>query len=98
LKSVDEVAYGFLTVANESMCRPIREMTQSKGYNTSQHTLACFGGAGSQHACAIAKNLGIKKVWIHKYSSVLSAYGLSTADVVQELQEPLLIFIMMRVL
>jgi len=88
LKSVDEVAYGFLTVANESMCRPIREMTQSKGYNTSQHTLACFGGAGSQHACAIAKNLGIKKVWIHKYSSVLSAYGLSTADVVQELQEP----------
>ncbi|ORX57697.1 hydantoinase B/oxoprolinase [Piromyces finnis] len=87
-KTVDEVAYGFLTVANEAMCRPIREMAQSKGYNTSQHVLACFGGAGSQHACAIAKNLGIKKVWIHKYASVLSAYGLSTADVVYELQEP----------
>jgi len=88
LKTVDEVAYGFLTVANEAMCRPIREMTQSKGYNTSEHVLACFGGAGSQHACAIAKNLGIRRVWIHKYASVLSAYGLSTADVVQELQEP----------
>lgn len=87
-KTIEEVAYGFLTVANEAMCRPIREMTQSKGYNTSQHVLACFGGAGSQHACAIAKNLGIKKVWIHKYASVLSAYGLSSADVVQELQEP----------
>jgi len=43
---------------------------------------------GSQHACAIAKNLGIKKVWIHKYASVLSAYGLSSADVVEEFQEP----------
>ncbi|ORX77294.1 hypothetical protein BCR32DRAFT_223520 [Anaeromyces robustus] len=87
-KTIDEVAYGFLKVANEAMCRPIREMTQSKGYNTSQHVLACFGGAGSQHACAIAKNLGIKKVWIHKYASVLSAYGLNNADVVQEIQEP----------
>ena len=48
-KSVDEVAYGFLTVANEAMCRPIREMTQSKGYNTSQHVLACFGGAVSNY-------------------------------------------------
>jgi len=47
LKTVDEVAYGFLTVANEAMCRPIREMTQSKGYNTSEHVLACFGGAVS---------------------------------------------------
>lgn len=87
-KTIDEVAYGFLSVANEAMCRPIREMTQSKGYDTSQHILACFGGAGAQHACSIAKNLGIKKVWIHKYASVLSAYGLNTADVVQEMQEP----------
>jgi 5-oxoprolinase (ATP-hydrolysing) len=51
LLSVEEVCLGFLDVANESMCRPIRQITESKGYNTSDHNLASFGGAGGQHAC-----------------------------------------------
>ncbi len=46
-KTVEEIAYGFVSVANESMCRPIREITQTKGYHASQHALACFGGAVS---------------------------------------------------
>ena len=50
--------------------------------------LACFGGAGGQHACAIAKSLGIKKIMVNRYSGILSAYGLSLADVVYEKQEP----------
>ncbi|KAI8808820.1 Hydantoinase B/oxoprolinase-domain-containing protein [Cladochytrium replicatum] len=87
-RSLDEVAYGFVKVANEAMCRPIRALTQAKGYDTSNHILASFGGAGGQHACAIARSLGIKTILIHKYSSILSAFGLSLADVVQELQEP----------
>ena len=61
LLSVEEVCLGFLDVANESMCRPIRQITESKGYNTSDHNLASFGGAGGQHACvSTAQNfLGI---------------------------------------
>uniref|UniRef100_A0A4W3GQN2 5-oxoprolinase, ATP-hydrolysing n=2 Tax=Callorhinchus milii TaxID=7868 RepID=A0A4W3GQN2_CALMI len=86
--SAEEVAMGFLQVANEAMCRPIRALTQAKGHDTSQHTLACFGGAGGQHACAIARSLGMKTVFIHKYSGILSAYGMALADVVQECQEP----------
>ncbi|MCJ8738120.1 hypothetical protein PDJAM_G00031930, partial [Pangasius djambal] len=86
--SVEEVAMGFIRVANEAMCRPIRALTQAKGHDTSQHALACFGGAGGQHACAIARTLGMKTVYIHKYSGVLSAYGLALADVVEEVQEP----------
>jgi 5-oxoprolinase (ATP-hydrolysing) len=43
--TVDEVAYGFLRVANESMCRPIRALTQAKGHDTRNHILASFGGA-----------------------------------------------------
>ncbi|XP_072234316.1 5-oxoprolinase isoform X2 [Leuresthes tenuis] len=86
--SVEEVAMGFIRVANEAMCRPIRALTQAKGHDTSQHVLACFGGAGGQHACAIARSLGMKTVFIHKYSGVLSAYGLALADVVEEVQEP----------
>lgn len=86
--SVEEVAMGFIRVANEAMCRPIRALTQAKGHDTSQHVLACFGGAGGQHACAIARALGMKTVFIHKYSGVLSAYGMALADVVEEVQEP----------
>ncbi|XP_029101963.1 5-oxoprolinase isoform X2 [Scleropages formosus] len=86
--AVEEVAMGFIRVANEAMCRPIRALTQAKGHDTSQHVLACFGGAGGQHACAIARALGMKSVFIHKYSGVLSAYGLALADVVEEVQEP----------
>ncbi|XP_070160046.1 5-oxoprolinase isoform X1 [Polyergus mexicanus] len=86
--SVDEVAMGFIRVANETMCRPIRALTQAKGYDTSRHVLACFGGAGGQHACAIARSLGISTVFVHKYAGILSAYGMALADVVEEAQEP----------
>ncbi|XP_029678824.1 5-oxoprolinase isoform X1 [Formica exsecta] len=86
--SVDEVAMGFIRVANETMCRPIRALTQAKGYDTSRHVLACFGGAGGQHACAIARSLGISTVFVHKYAGILSAYGMALADVVEEVQEP----------
>ncbi|KAK9447465.1 Hydantoinase B/oxoprolinase-domain-containing protein [Limtongia smithiae] len=86
--SVDQVAHGFIKVADETMIRPIRALTEAKGYDTSKHRLATFGGAGGQHAVAIAEALGISQILVHKYSSVLSAYGMALADVVQEVQEP----------
>lgn len=86
--TVEEVALGYVRVANEAMCRPIRNLTEGKGYDTRKHILACFGGAGGQHACAIARSLGIKKIIINRFSGILSAYGLSLADVVHEKQEP----------
>lgn len=86
--SVEEVALGFIRVANEAMCRPIRALTQSKGLDTAQHVLACFGGAGGQHACSIARELGMRKVLVHKYAGILSAYGMALADVVHEAQQP----------
>ncbi|KAJ3786784.1 5-oxoprolinase [Lentinula aff. detonsa] len=86
--SLDEVVYGFIKVANETMCRPIRALTEARGYATSKHVLASFGGAGGQHACEIAMLLGIDTILIHRYSSILSAYGLALADRAYELQEP----------
>ncbi|EPB69795.1 hydantoinase/oxoprolinase [Ancylostoma ceylanicum] len=86
--TTEEVALGFITVANEEMCRPIRALTQARGFDTSAHVLACFGGAGGQHACAVAQLLGVRRVVIHKYSSLLSAYGIALAKVVSEVQEP----------
>lgn len=86
--STDEVAYGFIKIANETMTRPIRSLTEAKGHDTSKHRLATFGGAGGQHAVAIAESLGIRQVLVHRYSSVLSAYGMALADVVDEAQVP----------
>ncbi|KAI2795311.1 hypothetical protein POX_a01917 [Penicillium oxalicum] len=86
--SPEEVALGFLKVADESMARPIRNLTEARGFETASHHLACFGGAGGQHACSVALSLGISRIIIHKYSSVLSAYGLALAEVVKESQEP----------
>ncbi|KAI0111067.1 hydantoinase B/oxoprolinase [Nemania sp. FL0031] len=86
--TVEEVAAGFLDVANEAMCRPIRTLTEAKGYDASLHNLASFGGAGGQHACDIARKLGVSRVLIHKYSSILSAYGMSLAQVVNEQRSP----------
>lgn len=70
------------------MCRPIRTLTEAKGYDAGLHNLASFGGAGGQHACDISKALGVSRVLIHKHSSVLSAYGMALADVVHEERSP----------
>ena len=86
--SPEAVAMGFIRVANEAMCRPIRALTQGKGFDARHHSLACFGGAGGQHACAIARSLGMKTVYVHKYAGILSAYGMALADVVTEVQVP----------
>lgn len=87
--SMEEVALGFIRVANESMCRPIRSITEGKGLDSSSHVLSCFGGAGGQHACAVAKSLNITKVFVHRFSGIVSAYGMALADVVTEAQEPI---------
>ncbi len=86
--SVEETVLGFLEVANEVMVRPIREVSVMRGYDIKEHVLATFGGAGSQHACAIARILGISTIFIHRFSGILSAYGIGLADAVVEKQEP----------
>ncbi|KAH8680784.1 Hydantoinase B/oxoprolinase-domain-containing protein [Xylariales sp. PMI_506] len=83
----EQVAYGFIKVANESMCRPIRNATEARGFASQDHNLVSFGGAGGQHACAIASNLGIQRILIHRYSSLLSAYGIGLAEISSEVME-----------
>lgn len=71
-----ETAAGFLTVANEIMAAAIKEISVSKGFNIRQYALLSFGGAGGQHACAIASLLDITKTIIHPLSGLMSAYGI----------------------
>ncbi|MGP0566371.1 MULTISPECIES: hydantoinase B/oxoprolinase family protein [unclassified Nitrospina] len=86
--SLEAIALGFVEVANETMARPIRELSIARGHDVRTHALACFGGAGGQHACAIARSLGIRRILIHRFAGILSAYGLALADVVVEKEEP----------
>jgi 5-oxoprolinase (ATP-hydrolysing) len=78
--SPEEVAAGFVRIANESMVKPIKEISVSRGYDVQDYALACFGGAGAQHACAIATMLGMRSILIHPLAGVLSAYGMGLAD------------------
>ena len=84
----EEVAAGFLNIANETMSRPIRNATEARGYAPERHNLVSFGGAGGQHACAIADKLGIRRVLIHKLSSLLSAHGIAHAELQYEASAP----------
>jgi 5-oxoprolinase (ATP-hydrolysing) len=77
--SPEEVAMGFIRIANETMVRPILETSAEKGFRPSEHSLACFGGAGAQHACSIARSLGIRRVLIPANAGILSAVGISLA-------------------
>lgn len=82
--SATELAAGFIRIANENMVTPIKEISVSRGFNIQEHALICFGGAGAQHACAIADSLGIRTIVIHPLAGVLSAYGIGVAQLAQE--------------
>ncbi|WP_293353532.1 MULTISPECIES: hydantoinase B/oxoprolinase family protein [unclassified Microcoleus] len=80
-RTPEQVAEGFLAIAVEKMANAVKKISLQRGYDVSEYTLCCFGGAGGQHACAIADCLGMKRVFIHPYAGVLSAYGMGLADV-----------------
>jgi 5-oxoprolinase (ATP-hydrolysing) len=79
--SVEEIAEGFLSIAVENMANAIKKISVQRGYDVSDYTLVCFGGAGGQHACLVADRLGIGRIHIHPHAGVLSAVGIGLADV-----------------
>ena len=80
-KSLEEIADGFLDIAVDNMAAAIRKISIARGHDVTRYTLACFGGAGGQHACRVADALGIERILIHPLAGVLSAYGIGIADV-----------------
>ena len=81
LLSPEKTAEGFLRVAVENMANAIKKISVQRGYDVTQYTLNCFGGAGGQHACLVADALGMKRVFLHPFAGVLSAYGMGLADI-----------------
>ncbi|MEJ6388343.1 hydantoinase B/oxoprolinase family protein [Gymnodinialimonas ulvae] len=80
-KSVEDLAEGFLRIAVENMANAIKKISVQRGYDVTQYTMNCFGGAGGQHACLVADALGMERIFIHPFAGVLSAFGMGLADI-----------------
>ena len=74
------LAEGFLQIAVQNMANAIKRISVARGYDVTQYTLQCFGGAGGQHAALVADALGMTRVFVHPLAGVLSAYGMGLAD------------------
>ena len=80
-RSPEELAHGCLAIANDNMANAIKEISVQRGIDVTHYALCCFGGAGSAAPAKWRISLGIGRVFIHPYASVLSAYGMGLADV-----------------
>jgi 5-oxoprolinase (ATP-hydrolysing) len=78
----EEVAAGFIEIAVANMASAIKKISVQRGYDVTEYLLNVFGGAGGQHACAVADELGMSQILIHPLAGVLSAYGIGLADII----------------
>ncbi|WP_351224365.1 hydantoinase B/oxoprolinase family protein [Streptomyces sp. NPDC002133] len=79
-RSPEEVAAGFLEIAVLNMANAVKKISVQRGHDVTRYALTSFGGAGGQHACAVADALGIDTVVAPPLAGVLSAYGIGLAD------------------
>jgi len=78
--SPEQVAQGFIDIANANMADAIKKISVQRGYDVTRYALTVFGGAGGQHACAVADALAMSTVLVHPFAGVLSAYGMGLAE------------------
>ncbi|MFV6032977.1 hydantoinase B/oxoprolinase family protein [Streptomyces sp. NPDC056264] len=79
-RTAEEVAAGFLEIAVLNMANAVKKISVQRGHDITRYALTSFGGAGGQHACAVADALGVDTVLVPPLAGVLSAYGIGLAD------------------
>lgn len=79
-RTPEQVAEGFLRIAVANMANAVKKISVQKGHDITRYALTTFGGAGGQHACAVADELGIRTVLVPPMAGVLSALGIGLAD------------------
>jgi 5-oxoprolinase (ATP-hydrolysing) len=79
-RTAQQLAEGFIAIAVANMAHAIRQISVQKGRNPADFVLTSFGGAGGQHACLVADELGMETIFVHPLAGVLSAYGMGLAD------------------
>ncbi|MCF6236645.1 MAG: hydantoinase B/oxoprolinase family protein [Gammaproteobacteria bacterium] len=80
-ESIEKLALGALEIAVSNMANAIKTISVQRGYDLNDYILTCFGGAGGQHACQVADALFIRKILLHPYAGVLSAFGMGLAEI-----------------
>ena len=82
--AVEDAAAGIHRVVNAQMAEGIRLVSVRQGFDPREFTLVAMGGAGPLHACALAADLGIRRVVVPRHPGVLSAAGLLAAPTEHE--------------
>jgi 5-oxoprolinase (ATP-hydrolysing) len=85
--SAAAAAEGALRIAVANMAHAVRKISTQRGLNPADFTLNAFGGAGGQHACLVADELGMARILIHPMAGLLSAYGIGLSDFTQRREQ-----------
>ncbi|HEY0395289.1 MAG TPA: hydantoinase/oxoprolinase family protein [Candidatus Elarobacter sp.] len=78
---VERAAAGIAALVDAEMAKVLRIVSVERGYDPRDFTLLAFGGGGPLHACAVAADIGVRRVVVPPMPGVFSAYGLLAADV-----------------
>jgi len=87
--SVEEAAVKIVDKLEEIGAEKLKEVVKERKKSIADFQLFSFGGGGGLFSAGIARKSGINQVYSFPFSSVFSAFGLSTADVVHNYQERL---------
>jgi N-methylhydantoinase A len=78
---VERTAAGIVALVDAEMAKVLRIVSVERGLDPRDFVLMAFGGGGPLHACALADDLGMRRVVIPRYPGLFSAMGLLAADV-----------------
>ena len=87
-RPVDDMLHAFRALANEHMAAAVRTVTSLRGHDPARHALVAFGGAGGQHACAVAAALGMRRVLVPAHAGFVSGLGACDAAVQRTVVRP----------
>jgi N-methylhydantoinase A len=88
--SSEKAAEGIVEVAEATMAAALRLVSVARGYDPRDFVLLPFGGAGGLHACALAEELGMRRILIPPGPGLLSAFGLVVADTIRDYSQSVL--------
>jgi N-methylhydantoinase A len=78
---VERTAAGIVALVDADMAKVLRIVSVERGLDPRDFVLMAFGGGGPLHACALADDLGMRRVVVPRYPGLFSALGLLAADV-----------------
>jgi N-methylhydantoinase A len=79
-KSIEEAAMGVIRLADANMINALKLVSVRRGYDPREFTMVAFGGGGSMHAAALARELRLKRVVVPTAPAVFSAWGMLMTD------------------